>query len=205
MWSELSADARAYRALRWPSGAGALGRVLIWLRSPGLLVLALHRATHHYLARREQHRWTAQTITFRILLALGRWLLVVITKCDVAGSAIIGRGVYLADRGQLILGPQRIGSGTLIHDRVTIGVKAGEEARPVIGENVWIGPDCVIYGNVTIGDGATVLPGSVVSMTVSAGTVVGGNPATVVRKGFNNSQLRQTLSSDIDLVSLVPR
>jgi acetyltransferase-like isoleucine patch superfamily enzyme len=72
----------------------------------------------------------------------------------------------------------------------------------VIGRNVWIGPGCVIYGNITIGDCATVLPGSVVSMNVRPGAVVGGNPATVVYEHFDNSRLRRSLAADIDRASL---
>jgi serine acetyltransferase len=205
MWSELSADAKLYGARRWPGGGDALGRALIWIRSLGLLVLAFQRLSHHYRARRERHGWTVETIALRALLAIGRWPVSMIAKCDVAESTVIGRGVYLSDGGFLVLGPQSIGSGTLIHERVTIGVRAGERHRPVIGENVWIGPDCVIYGNIVLGDGATVLPGSVVSMTVSDRAVVGGNPATVVRRNFDNSGLRLTLATDVDRESLVPR
>jgi serine acetyltransferase len=205
MWSELSADARLYGALRWPGGADALGRALIWIRSLGLLVLAFQRLSRHYRARRVRLGWTAETIALRVLLGVGRWPVSLIAKSDVADSTVIGRGVYLSDDGFLVLGPQSIGSGTLIHERVTIGVRAGEERRPVIGDNVWIGPDCVIYGDIVLGEGATVLPGSVVSMTVADRAVVGGNPATVVRRNFDNSRLRRTLARDVDRESLVPR
>jgi serine acetyltransferase len=203
VWSELRADARLYTALRWPRGAGVLRRALIWVSSRGLLVLIVQRMGYDYLARRHQHGWTPVTIALRILLAVAPPLLVVIAKSDVASAILIGRGVYLSDGGHLILAPQRVGSGTLIHDRVTIGVRVGGTAPPVIGENVWIGPDCVIYGDITLGDGATVLPGSVVSMNVPAGAVVAGNPATIVLRNFDNSQLRQSLASNIDRESLM--
>jgi serine O-acetyltransferase len=202
MWSALSADARLYSALRWPRQKGTLNNALIWVRSPGLLVLAFQRVHHCYLGYRLKEGWTARTIGLRLLLAFGRWPVVMLSKCDVAASTEIGDGVYLSDRGQLILGPQRIGSGTIIHDRVTIGIRANETDPPVIGRNVWIGPDCVIYGNITIGDGATVLPGTVVSMNVRPGAVVGGNPPTVVYAKFDNARLRRTLASAIDRRSL---
>lgn len=198
MWSELSADARLYVALRWPGRSGVLRRALIWVRSPGLLVLAVQRVHRHYRARRDQYGWTAETIALRTLLTLVRWPAFLRAKSDLAHTMDIGRGVYLSDRGNLLLGAKCIGSGTLIHDRVTIGPKAGEWVFPVVGEDVWIGPDSVIYGNISLGDGATVLPGSVVSMTVPAGAVAGGNPATIVREKFDNRRLRQTLASDID-------
>jgi serine O-acetyltransferase len=202
MWSELCADARLYSAFRWPEGAGRGRRLLIWWISPGLLVLAVQRLSHHYRQRRREHGWTAATLTLRALLAVGFPLVVVRAKSDVAASTDIGRDVYLSDGGYLLLGPRRIGSGTLIHARVTIGVRAGGDAAPEIGSNVWIGPDSVIYGAVALGDGATVLPGSVLSMNVAPGSVVGGNPATVVRTGFDNSALRRTLACNIDRTSI---
>jgi serine acetyltransferase len=205
MWSELSADARLYSTLRWPASKGLLTRVLIWVRSPGLVALAFQRFGHHYHGCRARDGWTPRTIGLRLLLALGRWPVAVFAKCDVAVTTEIDPEVYLSDAGQLILGPRRIGSGSVIHDRVTIGVRAGEEITPLIGRNVWIGPDCVIYGNITLGDGATVLPGSVLSMNVSPGAVVGGNPATVLCQHFDNTRLRRTLASRIDPRTLESR
>lgn len=202
MWSELAADARLYSALRWPGRAGALWRGLIWLRSAGLLLLALHRLNRRYLLRRAQQPHSAQSLLLGLLIALGRRPLAILTKSEIGDQVEAAQGVYLSDRGFLILGPERIGSGTLVHERVTIGVRAGEARRPVIGANVWIGPDCVIYGNLSLGDGATVLPGSVVTINVPAGAVAAGNPATIVCRNFDNSALRRTLATDIDRHSL---
>ncbi|MGP8035314.1 MAG: acyltransferase [Steroidobacteraceae bacterium] len=172
------------------------------MRSPGLLVLALQRLMHHYEKRRLQCGRTAETILLRLVIALVRRPVFILTKCDVAERTDIGPGVYLSDRGFLILGPHSIGSGTVIHERVTIGVRAGEQGRPVVGKNVWIGRDCVIYGSLSIGDGATVLPGSVLSMNVPVGAVAGGNPATIVHRQFNNGPLRRSLAGEVNPVLL---
>lgn len=205
MWSELSADARLYSALRWPASTGLLARALIWGRSPGLVALAFQRFSHYYHGCRARDGWTLGTLGLRLLLALLRWPVAAFAKCDVAVTTEIDPDVYLSDAGQLILGPRRIGRGSMIHDRVTIGVRAGEVITPLIGRNVWIGSDCVIYGNITVGDGATVLPGSVLSMNVSPGAVVGGNPATTLHQHFDNSRLRGTLASRIDPRTLESR
>jgi serine O-acetyltransferase len=205
MWPELAADARLYSALQWPGRKRPWPRALVWFRSRGLIMLALQRIAHHYQARRAREGWSAGTIAWRILLALVRRPVFIITKSEVSDWVDIGGGIYLSDNGFLILGPQRIGSGTLIHQRVSIGVRAGSAVRPTIGENVWIGPDCVIYGEISLGDGATVLPGSVVSMSVPAGAVAGGNPATIVRRQFDNRTLRRTLATDIDPKSLAAK
>ncbi|MGO9803204.1 MAG: acyltransferase [Steroidobacteraceae bacterium] len=202
MWSELAADARLSSRLRWPDRDSSLRRVLIWLRSRGLLVLALQRVSHRYMQRRAQLGWTLGLILTRLLIGLTRRPIMMVTKCDVGETIDIAPGVYLSDCGFLILGMASIGSGTLIHERVTIGPRAGDREEPVIGANVWIGPDCVIYGD--LGNGATVLPGSVVSIGVPSAAVAAGNPATIIRRQFDNAALRRTLARDIDSGSLAP-
>jgi acetyltransferase-like isoleucine patch superfamily enzyme len=51
-----------------------------------------------------------------------------------------------------------------------------------IGRDVWIGANAVILGGVTIGDGAVVAAGAVVTKDVESGAVVAGNPARFLRK-----------------------
>lgn len=56
-------------------------------------------------------------------------------------------------------------------------------AEPVtIGNNVWIGGNATILPGVTIGDNAVVGAGSVVTKNVEADTVVGGNPARLIKR-----------------------
>ena len=61
------------------------------------------------------------------------------------------------------------------------------EARPqsepvTIGDHVWVGTRSVILKGVTIGNGAVVAAGSVVSSDVPAGALVGGVPARVIEE-----------------------
>lgn len=58
--------------------------------------------------------------------------------------------------------------------------------RPKIGNDVWIGARAVILGGVTIGDGAIVAAGSVVTKDVGAFDIVGGIPAKRIRSRFDN-------------------
>lgn len=51
-----------------------------------------------------------------------------------------------------------------------------------IGNKVWIGFNAIILKGVTIGEGAIVAAGAVVTKDVPAWTVVAGNPAVVVKK-----------------------
>lgn len=58
----------------------------------------------------------------------------------------------------------------------------GVTARPiVIGRNVWIAAGATVIGGVTIGENAVVAAGSVVTRDVPPDSLVGGNPARVIR------------------------
>ncbi|TXC92983.1 acetyltransferase [Metabacillus litoralis] len=60
--------------------------------------------------------------------------------------------------------------------------KGLEYGKPVtIGNNVWIGGRAVINPGVTIGDNAVIASGAVVTKDVLANTVVGGNPAKIIK------------------------
>ena len=54
--------------------------------------------------------------------------------------------------------------------------------------NVWIGGSATILPGVTIGKNAIVAAGAVVTKDVPANTIVGGNPAKVIRKIDENDQ-----------------
>lgn len=51
-----------------------------------------------------------------------------------------------------------------------------------ICDDAWIGMNCIILKGVTIGEGAIVGAGSVVTKDVPAWTIVAGNPAVIVRQ-----------------------
>jgi acetyltransferase-like isoleucine patch superfamily enzyme len=51
-----------------------------------------------------------------------------------------------------------------------------------IGNKVWIGANAMILKGVTIGEGAVVGAGAVVTKDVPAWTIVGGNPAQIIRE-----------------------
>lgn len=52
----------------------------------------------------------------------------------------------------------------------------------VICDDAWIGMNCIILKGVTIGEGAVVGAGSVVTKDVPAWTLVAGNPARVIKE-----------------------
>ena len=58
-----------------------------------------------------------------------------------------------------------------------------EDVRPIcIQDNVWIGTGAVIFPGVTVGEGSVVAIGAVVVNDVPPYTMVGGNPARMIRR-----------------------
>lgn len=137
-------------------------------------------------------------LPLRAAVAAGRTLAVLVAKADVQAGVALGPGVMFSDRGHFVIGAKKIGRGSIIHHRVTVGMDLRNSGMPTIGEDVWIGPDCVLYGDIQIGDGATVLAGSVLTRSVPPRAVVSGNPARVVKRDFDNSGLRNSLRVDVD-------
>ena len=111
---------------------------------------------------------------------------------------IIGKFCALAQGTTFIMGPanHRIGSATTYPFNVFGG--AWTEATPdhmsqlprkgdtVLGNDVWLGRECVVMPGVKIGDGAVVAAYSVVTRDVAPYTVAGGNPARFIKNRFDD-------------------
>lgn len=93
--------------------------------------------------------------------------------------------------------------GEFLGDRNSTWEKEMEEKNlsswkkplPIIGNDVWIGMNATILNGVTIGDGAVVAAGSVVVKDVEPYSIVGGNPARVIRKRFTDEIIERLLIS----------
>ena len=113
---------------------------------------------------------------------------------DVGEYAYIGPNCFINAEGGV-----KLGSGSILAPEVVIlssthDYKSGDlipydvydQHRPVtIGAGVWIGYRAMICPGVTIGDGAVVAMGAVVTHSVAPGQVVGGNPAKVIAEREN--------------------
>ncbi len=64
----------------------------------------------------------------------------------------------------------------------------------VIGNDVWLGYDVLVMLGVKIGDGAIVAARSVVVSDVPAYSVVGGNPAKVIKQRFHDAVIKELLT-----------
>lgn len=93
-----------------------------------------------------------------------------------------GPGLSIAHPGQIVVNVEaRLGARCRISQGVTIGgTPAG---APVIGDDVFFGPNAQAIGPVSIGAGAIILPGAVVVDDIPARATAGGVPARVIGTG----------------------
>lgn len=63
----------------------------------------------------------------------------------------------------------------------------------IIGNDVWIGYEAVILSGVTIGDGAIIGTRALVTKDVPPYTIVGGMPAKIIRKRFEEETINLLL------------
>ena len=119
---------------------------------------------------------------------------------------IIGKFCSIASGTKFIMGPanHRISSVTTYPFHVFGGL--WEEKTPphlsqlpfkgdiVVGNDVWFGRECVIMPGVKIGDGAIIAAYSIVTKDVSPYSVVGGNPAKLIKKRFDDQLIEALLT-----------
>lgn len=121
-------------------------------------------------------------------------------KCSTQPELIIGDRVHLNYQVLLSVATTlTIGADTLLAGNVQVydnishplepdrrrrheGFRLDEASPVTIGSNVWIGNRAMILRGVTIGDDSVVAAGAIVTKPVPPATLVGGNPARVIRE-----------------------
>lgn len=91
-----------------------------------------------------------------------------------------------------------------IHEQF-LGGAVGRDApceRVVVGSDVWVGDQAIILKGVTIGNGAVIGAGAIVTSDVDDYAVVAGNPARLIRMRFSEAVIERLLRLrwwDLDL------
>ncbi len=86
----------------------------------------------------------------------------------------------------------------------------GTGGHVIIGNDVWLGSGCTIMSGVTIGDGAVVAANAHVVHSVPPYTLVGGNPAKIIKRRMTIEQIYQLQQfkwfnlPDAQIATLVP-
>lgn len=70
-----------------------------------------------------------------------------------------------------------------------------ERKLTIIGNDVWIGQNAFLVGGITIGDGAVVLAGAVVTKDVEPYSIVGGIPAKHIKYRFDEGRRNLLIAS----------
>ena len=68
------------------------------------------------------------------------------------------------------------------------------KGNTTIGNDVWIGHNATIMAGVSIGDGAIIAANATVTKDVAPYTIVGGNPAIVIKKRFSEAVIESLLA-----------
>ena len=106
------------------------------------------------------------------------------TKVSIGKGSVINHDCLLYTTGGLILGENvSISSGVWLvtgtHD-MNDPLFPDRYVPIVIGNNAWIGIRATVLAGVTIGEGAVIMAGAIVTRDVPPYTVVGGVPAKVI-------------------------
>ena len=106
---------------------------------------------------------------------------------EISGLNPIGGGLYLGHAYNITINPKaNIGCNCNIHKGVVIGqANRGKNAgTPTIGDQVWIGINAAIVGNITIGDDVLIAPNTFVNVDVPSHSVVFGNPCIIKHRDW---------------------
>jgi acetyltransferase-like isoleucine patch superfamily enzyme len=104
---------------------------------------------------------------------------------DLAWGVIITTGGYVEIGDRTLIGYRSIISSAnhvIPESKGHIFSSGHDKKKVTIKNDVWVGGNCTIVAGVSIGEGAVIAAGSVVTKDVEPFTIVGGIPAKLIRK-----------------------
>ncbi|HET9651737.1 MAG TPA: hypothetical protein VFP36_06085 [Usitatibacter sp.] len=179
-------DVQRYFGLESGDGAPSLLRKLaIVANSPGLHAVLVYRFASW---GNRGLRFTPLRVPMKVVYFLLDKLMSMLWGIHIDKDARIGPGLYIGHFGGILIGPVTMGRDCNISHNVTMGRRAGgDRSVPTLGDRVWIGTGCVLFGGIRIGDGTTVGPLTVVGRNVPARVLVMGNPMKLLRRDYDNT------------------
>ncbi len=152
-------------------------RLEVLLCYPGLWAVWIHRISHVL--------WGAKwRLAARLLSQVARFL----TDVDIHPGALLGRRLFIDHAMGVVIGETAIvGSDVTLYQGVTLGGtgKGHGKRHPTVCDNVFIGNNANVLGNITVGENSRVGAGSVVLSDVPPNSTVVGVPAHIV---YRNGQ-----------------
>ncbi len=162
-------------------------RVQLWIANQGFHCVAVHRLGELAwdLKGKRPLAWLAAASLFHALDAAVK------VVHHVAVEARVGPGFYIGHPSTVYIGRTAIGRNFSVTHNVTIGIGHSSQSAgvPVIGDDVWVGTGSTLFGDIHVGDGATIASGSVLSRSVPPRSLVAGNPGRVIASGYDNHAL----------------
>lgn len=168
MGNRIREDVRAM-AERDPAARGTLEILTCY---PGLHALWCHRLSHRL--------WQAK---FRLLARLLSQVARLLTGVEIHPGARIGRRVTIDHGMGVVIGETAIiGDDVHLYHGVTLGGVSTEPVKrhPTLEDGVHVGANATLLGDITVGEGAAVGAGSVLTNSVEPGQTVAGVPARPV-------------------------
>ncbi len=97
---------------------------------------------------------------------------------------VFGPGLSIPHYGTIVVNPgAKVGKNCRLHVCVNIGASAGSTLAPIIGDNVYIGPGAILFGDIVIADNITVGANATVNKSIERPNVtVGGTPARILKE-----------------------
>lgn len=108
-----------------------------------------------------------------------------LTGIEIHPGAKIGKGIFIDHGAGVVIGETaQIGDNVTVFQGVTLGGTGKElgKRHPTIGNNVIIGAEAIILGNITIGDHCRIGAGALVTKSVPSDCTVVGNPARIIMR-----------------------
>ena len=170
-------DYRRYRAVGGNEAGSLLGTVLL---TQGLWASIVYRLSHAIATNKQP---SSMRRVARILFLFFEKFVEVVTSVRIPGECSIGKGLYIGHFGPIVIHPDAVlGDFCNISQGTTIGVvqRGTRTGVPVIGSRVYIGPNTVVIGGITIEDDVAIGAGAVVTRSAPARAVLVGNPARAI-------------------------